>query len=461
MRSLVCGAVTVGLLCGAAGVARAQGAAGPGPVGAIRGVVFDSLAGQPLARAEVWVEGAVATALTDSAGGFVLAGVPAGPRVLTASHAALEAIGLPTLGRAVTVVAGQTTMVVLATPSVRALHARACPVAAAPADSNARRGMLFGEIVDARSGARLAGAAAVVSWIDVERGRRRKLAARSESRTVRSDSLGGYRACGLPIDAELAVRAAAGPFSSGRAFVTIGARQVARLDLAVVSDSAGARGSARLDGVVRDSGGAPRPDARVTVDGTDAEGRTDARGRFALAGLPAGTHTLLVRALGHTPRQLPVALAAGRLTTVEITLGRVVELSPVVVRRRRAADRRAALLADIAGRARSNAFGTLLDSAAIERAGSTRGALAQAPLARVHTRDGVWRVMFTSPQALRNGGQCAADVYLDSQRVPWQVVNDLRPEQILAIEVYRRAADAPVRFVEQGTECGVVLVWTR
>ena len=94
-------------------------------------------------------------------------------------------------------------------------------------------------------------------------------------------------------------------------------------------------------------------------------------------------------------------------------------------------------------------------------AGSTRGALAQAPFARVGSGGGVWTLMFTSPQALRNGGQCVADVYLDGQRTGWAAVNDLRPEQVLAVEVYRRPSHAPSQYVQQGTECGVVLVWTR
>ena len=45
------------------------------------------------------MDGAVTTAITDSAGRFALYELPAGPRVLTAGHPALDALGLATLGR--------------------------------------------------------------------------------------------------------------------------------------------------------------------------------------------------------------------------------------------------------------------------------------------------------------------------------------------------------------------------
>jgi hypothetical protein len=65
------------------------------------------------------------------------------------------------------------------------------------------------------------------------------------------------------------------------------------------------------------STGAALPNARVSLDETDAVAITDQEGRFTLAGLPSGTRILTVRAIGFEPVETAIPLrtrASGDLT---------------------------------------------------------------------------------------------------------------------------------------------------
>ena len=61
-------------------------------------------------------------------------------------------------------------------------------------------------------------------------------------------------------------------------------------------------------------------------------------------------------------------------------------------------------------------------------------------------------------------GDCPVQYYLDG--VSYQpdfagVPNDVRPDEVEGIEVYRRLSEVPVEFRRPGSECGVVLIWLK
>src|SRR5438067_2370810 len=87
-----------------------------------------------------------------------------------------------------------------------------------------------------------------------------------------------------------------------------------------------------LAGTVRDAGsGAPLAAVTVTVVGTRFSGATQADGRYAIAGVPAGTHRLRARLLGYTPGDTAVVVQDGQETVVDFGLrGSAIELNPVV-----------------------------------------------------------------------------------------------------------------------------------
>ena len=465
-----CAALATALTCPGA-VARAQA---PAPLGVVRGTVVDSLRGGPLGGAAVFAEGTARSTVTDSAGRFALDSVPAGRRVVSATHPALDAAGLDGVMAAVEVPAGAAADAALATPSRRTLWRRLCG-GEAPGDSV---GALFGEVRDARTGALLAGARATARWTAVGREDRRLRVAQGGATGV-TDSAGTYRLCGVPLGAELAVDAAAGALDSARAQVTLAGQPYARVDLWVRgADSAGAsplaaagaapappaaarHGTAVLVGVVRDSVRAPRQGARVTVDGVDGvEALTDADGRFRLAGLPAGSRPVLVRAVGYAPQVVNASLRPGQEVEVAVTLVRAVRLSPVKV----TADRRranAALVERIA-RHRRIGIGSFIDSTLIHQSVQLRTAFARVPFARVVPGPvGTWRML--------NADGCPLNVALDGRLTDWDELTDLPPEYVLMIEVYRRERQVPAEFqtllsqasVSGRGGCGMVAVWTR
>src|SRR5438874_4612309 len=104
----------------------------------------------------------------------------------------------------------------------------------------------------------------------------------------------------------------------------------------LVSDGDGpsrrAHQTGSLAGTVRDAGsGAPLAAVSVTVVGTRLTGATQADGRYAISGVPPGTHRLRARLLGYTPGDTTVVVQDGHETVVDFGLrGSAIELNPVV-----------------------------------------------------------------------------------------------------------------------------------
>jgi TonB-dependent receptor len=66
--------------------------------------------------------------------------------------------------------------------------------------------------------------------------------------------------------------------------------------------------------------GAPLTGADVSLEGTSLVTATDQTGTFRLAGVPAGSYSLIVRYLGHGEERAAVTVPAGRTLTVDIEL---------------------------------------------------------------------------------------------------------------------------------------------
>jgi hypothetical protein len=496
--------------------AEAQGA--PVPRVRVVGVVYDSLLRAPLAGATVTHAGTPAVAFTDSTGRFSLTDVPAAPGRFVLSHPGLDSAGLPDVPLAVDLspdaraaaverVGGDSAVVRLATPSLATLRARVCG-AASPARGTPP-GLVFGEVFDAASGDRLAGARAAVTWTRVDT-TARPLAVHPERRDAVSDALGGWAACGLPLGTALEARAAARTGASGRAAFAVGPRGIARLDLWVPPESEGndpiadavavadttapaarpdtvrsapgvpapafpapvgtappvappatnaaqaaparARALGRLVGTVRDTTGAPRQGVLVTADAVPGRvARTGLDGTFRLDSLPLGSTTLVVRAIGFPPQSLPVAVRPGTPVPLDITLRGVVTLAGVTVRAERVAVRSYALDA-LDRRRRFNPLG-VLDSTTIHRYTTMRTALQQSQHGMVRQVNG--KVGLASMD-----GGCLYGVALDGRPSSWEDVLELPPDYVLAVETYPRRR-WPAQFEHLGSACGLALVWTR
>ena len=87
-----------------------------------------------------------------------------------------------------------------------------------------------------------------------------------------------------------------------------------------------------VQGKVADSSGAVVVGALFTVDGSGIRAVSTNRGRYSLAGIPAGRRTVRVRAIGFNPESLDVTVAASRVTDLDVTLKHsTYQLAPVAV----------------------------------------------------------------------------------------------------------------------------------
>jgi iron complex outermembrane receptor protein len=102
-----------------------------------------------------------------------------------------------------------------------------------------------------------------------------------------------------------------------------------------------AQGAGAVEGTVLSSAGAPLAGATIRAS-TGASTRTDERGRFVLAGLPAGPVTLTAQRFGSERATLTVQVRAGAATAAEFRLAdAALALDGIVVSASREAQRRA------------------------------------------------------------------------------------------------------------------------
>ena len=286
----------------------------PRGIGFLRGVVYDSLLHGPLDSARVYIAGTAISTVTDEGGRYRLDSVPAGSQILVFEHDDLDSAGFTSNMRRVEVPAGRITLVDLAVPSLATVHRAACTVGLRPGDRDS--GIVYGSVVETRTGARLARARVNVTWVRAGRGSDGRVQVSRPGLQAVTDSVGNYYVCGVPTEYVVTVMAGAGSFMTGRTELLLGRRAVARRDLTLsldslqLPDSSGARhGTAVVKGRVLDEHGAPRPSARLSVDEAAGEAYSDADGRFVLNGQPSGSQMLMARMVGYWRRTCPSCCA--------------------------------------------------------------------------------------------------------------------------------------------------------
>jgi outer membrane cobalamin receptor len=193
------------------------------------------------------------------------------------------------------------------------------------------------------------------------------------------------------------------------------------------------------------------------VQGTSDLGATPEDGTFALAGLPAGTNSLDVRAIGFQPRSVGVDLASGRTATASVTLdaSSTQTLGTVTVYGKRT--RAAKNLDGFLSRSR-NGFGRYTTAADIEKMSAINftDVLRRTPGMQVSPGRGYGNVV-------RGRGGCTPSVVLDGMPIQGgadDIDSFVRPSEVSGIEVYSGMGGAPVEYGNMNG-CGMVLVWTK
>jgi len=444
----------------------------PAPLTAsISGIVFDSLAGAPLAGADVqFVRDGTPTRVydvrSDASGRFTVAEVEAGSYLAGFFHPGLDSLGIDIPPSRIAVTAEAKVELMLASPSRRTIVSAVCPDGVSSDDAT----LLLGAVRDAATGDRMPGAIVSVQWSGLAF-QDSALAEVRQGGMVPASPEGRYAVCNLPIDAELTLRAAVGPDTSGAIALQFPPLGILARDVFIaplISDEANA--AARLTGRVTSTTGAPVADARISLWGDERAVRTNEAGDFTLAQVPGGSTTLDVRAVGYEPvrRGIDLRIGAQRENRLDVVLLRApTTLAPVTV-----VDTRISgpLLRSGFEQRRAGGVGRFLDAAALEKmqVPNTTSALAQLP--GMVTRSGGRgnRLFMRDPSGLI----CAPMVWVDGAPYSPAAESDAEavvdidlladPTRIAGIEVYRRASQAPLQYAgTTPSACGVVVIWRK
>jgi len=293
-------------------------------------------------------------------------------------------------------------------------------------------------------------------------------------RSALADSTGLYQICGLPKDMTGKVQVFRNGVSSGevpaeitngfvglRGFSISHEQQVVE----VKADSTGkvkriAKGSAKVTGKVVDKKGAPLRDARVTLQGGGGVVLTNAQGVFTLDSLPSGTQSVEVRKLGYSVAEEPVELSMANPASVTVTMSDAVPMLETM-RVEAAADK---ALSDLGYLSRKQTgMGYYMDGKQINNAAmSFSDVMRVAPGLRISPAgDGRSYVITDS----RNSQGGCVVFWVDN--VEWQEMSPgdidsyVRPDEVVAVEVYH-GSNTPPQFQKAGnTSCASIVIWTQ
>ncbi len=324
------------------------------------GVVVDSLHGAALSGAIIDVDGTGREGVSDSAGRYRIDSVPPGPHRLGLFHPLLDTLGLSIATNPIDFAAGHVTRAVLATPSPSTLWRLVCAgdtvsAAAAPgaiAIRHAVTAAVLGRVLDADADNPLAGAAVTLAWTELQLGKETGMHRTRQVRTATTDASGAFRLCAIPgpVDGDLQATLGDGA-ATGDIPVAIPGGEIVLAELRIATrDTAAPRitvagsgtsptqgnlpppvtGPAVVTGRVVTTAGTPITGAVVTILGATPSALSRDSGAFALAHVPAGSQTLIVRAIGYAPAEIPMALTSRSPGHVTVTLAPSPALLPQV-----------------------------------------------------------------------------------------------------------------------------------
>ena len=203
----------------------------------------------------------------------------------------------------------------------------------------------------------------------------------------------------------------------------------------------------------------PLMGVQVLIKGTRHWSLTNHEGSFRLDRLQPGAVTIEFRPAHRAPLSYPLALEAGKTTNLAVKVDTLsVALPEVVVE---GADKPAAKMGEFFRHKNSGHGGTFITRAQIEKKQPRvmSDMLRQVPGLRVDCGFGTCQVQ-SFEEARRIMGNCPIQYFLDG--TPFQGdIDELTPDQVEGIEVYRGSSTIPPEFNSGTSMCGVIAVWSR
>jgi hypothetical protein len=419
--------------------------------GEVSGTAFDSVGKAPLREATVQMVPPAGTPLftatTDARGRYTISGAPPGRYFIELRHPVLDSLALEPPLRSVEVKAGQNARIDLAVPAPATIVSQLCRTT--PKDS---LGLLFGQLRDSRSQAAEPSGEVEARWFEMVID---KEGTHSSDRTLSSATNGDgwFAICGVPAGVDIIVSARRGTDSTGLTIVSIPGQGLRRFDLDV-------GGTGSVIGHIQ-TRGKPVLNARVRAGSVERYAYTDSSGAFRLGGVPAGTQTIEVRAIGYAPEARAVNLSPDAETVVNVeltTVKHVMDTIQVVAQRLYSID------AMGFERRRRSAAGKFFDENDARRRASFSifQLLYEVPSLRIEQEGAFQKRILMRGGNSFTGLPCPPAFFLDGVRMPADYLSDLdllvRPGQMAGMEVYRGMM-VPQEFYVTGA-CGAIAVWT-
>ena len=307
----------------------------------ISGLIVDSLNSRYLSGAEVIVQGANVTRVTDSLGRFH--DQEATPAVLqhdggAVAEGAFVVESHCVLARERHLGADSASLVMLAIPSASTIIRRSCP---RPGPRAQGTSAVIGHVTDPESLAPVSGADVSIAWMQIEISK--EVGVRRTPRVLRdsTNAQGEFSICGVPNAMQATLQARKGAAVTAEIPISLGDQETelfARTLLLSPRDSGAKAGNATVSGRVVLEGAPSNAGSRVEVVGTDAIATTNENGEFTIRNLPSGTQVLLARHIGFGAATVPVDLSSRTPQKVSMKLPKYVAIiDPVVVTARRQA----------------------------------------------------------------------------------------------------------------------------
>jgi hypothetical protein len=304
--------------------------------------------------------------VSGESGFFQFDTVPAGEHFLIVTTPLLEAAGLAVEKAGIVVRRDETTRAVVTELAGREIASRLCAARKDSAGSVARKDS-SGGAARKDSVASVAPdstkSAAVIGKVSATGGRKvstatvrilgeQKTGSEQRWSEVRLDEKGTFLVCGLERGSRVMVSVTADSMYAPPTVVPLldsafasYAAVLKTIEAPKTGDSAAAelafsrtlvsidstRKAAIVSGTVRTTTGAPVAGARIAVDSGAAVATTDASGRFTLANVSAGLHTIIIRRVGFAPQFIGVDVLAEDEWKLSVVLSQTPTLEPVKI----------------------------------------------------------------------------------------------------------------------------------
>ncbi len=216
---------------------------------------------------------------------------------------------------------------------------------------------------------------------------------------------------------------------------------------AALAQEAGERANV-LGRVFHSESHAALPDAVIEMPGLQLSASSDETGRFFFRDIPAGEHVLIVRYLGYVDTSL-VALTPNELNQIAIAINlRIVPVPDLLVQV--AALNAPSKLTDF-NRRRNRGSGYFI---------TRQDILERDPLRTSDMLRQVPGVRLGRPTRIR-GRSCRISYFVDGIRAPAFNIDNVTPQAVAGIEIYKGTSTVPAEFHGAFTPCAVIVLWTR